>query len=616
MTPAGLSPSAESRRFLGFLEADWEQWLREYPAIATTVGYPGLDDRWTDDSPEAIEGRRRHLAQSLTAVQGFRRSRLDPDDRLHLDLYLELLESTVAGLEFGLDPFPFRFGMPRDLRMPISQMEGIHITASEALGLQPHGSLAEFEAHVRRLEALPRAIDQQIALLERGRTSGFTPTRVAVRGVPDQVRGLFPDDPLKSALLEAFAELPATIPEADRAGLRREAFRAYSEEVAPALRRLHEYLVARYLPACRASVGVSAVSKGSELYRHLIRWQTTTDLTAKEIHEKGLSEVRRLRAEIDAIRVRTGFVGDYAAFLEFLRSDRRFFFATGEQLVDGYRVIAKKTDPTLARLFGTLPRLPYGVLPVPEFRAKSSPAAYYIPGAPDSGRAGYFYANTNEVGARPRWEMEALAFHEAVPGHHLQIALASERSSLPAFRRYSAYTAFVEGWGLYAESLGDELGFYRDPYSKVGQLTYDTWRSARLVVDTGMHAMGWTRDQAIQFFRENTGKSEVDIAVEVDRYIVWPGQALAYKVGQLKFRELRTRAERRLGTGFDVRAFHDLVLGEGALPLGEVERRVDAWIASRVGRKETRVRARRGPTPRRRASGGPVRHRSTARKRR
>jgi uncharacterized protein (DUF885 family) len=279
---------------------------------------------------------------------------------------------------------------------------------------------------------------------------------------------------------------------------------------------------------------------------------------------------------------RARFTGGFEQFKEFLRTDPQFYWARGEDLVDAYRVLGKRVDPQLGRLFGRLPRLPYGILPVPSFREKTSPAAYYFNGAPATGRAGYFYASTYQVGIRPRWEMEALTLHEAVPGHHLQIALAQELDSLPAYRRETGPTAFVEGWGLYAESLGEELGFYEDPYSKFGQLQFDAWRSCRLVVDTGLHTMGWTRDQAIQFVRENTAMSDVGIAVEIDRYIVWPGQALAYKMGQLKIREMRTLAETRLGTRFDVRTFHDLVLGEGALPLGELESRVRHWVDERV----------------------------------
>ncbi len=387
---------------------------------------------------------------------------------------------------------------------------------------------------------------------------------------------------MASALLEPFRHIPAAIPEAERARLWTEARTAYSDEVVPAFDVLREYFRSEYLPACRDEVGVSVLPMGRAAYRFLVRQSTTTDLTPEQIHEIGLAEVRRLDTAIEELMTRTGFSGTAANFREFLRTDPRFYWSQAAELLDGYRVIAKKIDPELGRLFGRLPRLPYGVRPVPAFREATSPAAYYFSGAPSTGRAGTFYANTYQVGVRPRWEMEALTLHEAVPGHHLQIALAQELDHLPPFRRESGPTAFIEGWGLYAESLGEELGFYRDPYSKMGQLTFDMWRSIRLVVDTGLHAFGWNRERAIQFFREHTGMSDTGIAVEVDRYIVWPGQALAYKIGQLKFRELRTWAEGRLGDRFDVRAFHDMVLAEGALPLRRVEQRTQEWVARRT----------------------------------
>jgi len=337
-----------------------------------------------------------------------------------------------------------------------------------------------------------------------------------------------------------------------------------------------------------------------------VRWTTTTDLTPAQIHAIGLAEVRRLRAEAEALVRSTGFTGSLAEFQRFVKTDPRFRWGSAEELIRGYRELAKRIDPELARHFGTLPRLPYGVLPVPEFQAASSPAAYYMSGAPPEGRPGIFYANTYDLPTRTTWKMESLTLHEAVPGHHLQIALASELSEMPSFRRHSFETAFAEGWGLYAETLGEELGLYRDPYAKFGALDHDIWRAARLVVDTGMHALGWSRDRAVEFFRENTGMSEVDIGVEVDRYIVIPAQALAYKIGQLKIRELRSLAERELGARFDERAFHDVVLLEGGLPLSELEARVRAWVDGE--RKPRAATARRrglavpaGTSPRRKA---------------
>jgi uncharacterized protein (DUF885 family) len=576
------SGTGASARLRSFLAADWHQWLSESPETATYVGVAGFNDRWIDDSPAGAEARRRHLVASRTELASIDRGALPARDQLDLDLYTDLLETAEYGLRFGDDAFPYQFGMPHNRWMPLTQMDGLHTAASEILDLQPRGTTHDYEDILRRLEALPEVVDQNLALLEAGQKRGYTPPRFAIRGVPDQIAGLIPTDPTMSTLLKPFAEFPSRIGETERTRLRAEARRAYVDRVAPAFRKLLDYLVQRYLPACREEVGISNLPDGAAIYAYRVRWQTTTDLTPEEVHEIGLREVARIRAAMETVMARTGFQGTLPEFFRFLRTDRRFFYTRSQELLDGYRVIAKRADPTLARLFGRLPRLPYGVVPVPDYRAPSSPTAYYIGGARSAGRPGYFYANTHEVESRPRWQMEALVLHEAVPGHHLQIALAEELDDLPEYRRYSSPTAFVEGWGLYAESLGDEMGLYEDPYSKFGQLTFEVWRAIRLVLDTGIHAKGWSRERALEYFREHTGMSELEIGVEVDRYIVWPGQALAYKIGQLKIRELRTYAEGRLGDRFDVRAFHDLVLSEGALPLRRLEQKVRAWVEGQV----------------------------------
>jgi uncharacterized protein (DUF885 family) len=341
---------------------------------------------------------------------------------------------------------------------------------------------------------------------------------------------------------------------------------------------LHDYIASTYLPACRDTIAATALPNGAAAYAFHVRWQTTTDLTPQQIHEIGLSEVKRIRGEMDRVIASTGFKGSFHDFTEFLRTDARFYYDKAEDLVNGYRIIDKKIDPELAHEIGKLPRLTYGVCPIPDFKAPSQTTAYYQPGSPAVGRPGCFFVNTYNLHARPKWEMEALSLHESVPGHHLQLSLAQEMQDVPEFRKHVGYSAFVEGWALYGESLGEELGQYKDPYSKFGQLTYEMWRAVRLVVDTGMHSMGWTREQAIQFFKDNTGKTDQDITVEVDRYIVWPGQALAYKLGQMKIRELRTEAEKKLGTKFDVRKFHDAVLGNGAVPLNVLQAQVERWI--------------------------------------
>ena len=320
---------------------------------------------------------------------------------------------------------------------------------------------------------------------------------------------------------------------------------------------------------------------GEAYYAWRIKTQTSTNLTAKQVHDIGLAEVQRIRAEMEKIRAQVGFKGTLAEFFVYLQTDPKFFFTDKEELLRGYRDIAKRADPQLMKFFKTLPRATYGVIPVPTYAEKSQTTAYYMPGAADAGRPGYFYANTYALNTRPKWEMQPLTLHEAVPGHHLQISIAQELGDLPDFRKYGGYTAFVEGWGLYAESLGEEMGFYTDPYDKFGQLTYEMWRAVRLVVDTGMHAFGWSRQQAIDFFKANAGKNEHDIVVEIDRYIVDPGQALAYKLGELKIKELRAFATRELGKNFDVRLFHDEVLKNGAVPLSVLDSNIKAWVVAR-----------------------------------
>jgi uncharacterized protein (DUF885 family) len=382
------------------------------------------------------------------------------------------------------------------------------------------------------------------------------------------------------------------VPAADRERLTREAVTAFKEQVAPAFRKLHDYLANTYVTASRESIAMGDLPNGKAWYAFQARVSTTTNLTPEQIHQIGLSEVKRIRKEMDDLIASTGFKGSFEDFCKLLRTDPRFFYDKPEDLLTGYRDIAKRIDPELVKLFGRLPRLPYGVIPVPSYSEKSQTTAYYDEGSLAAGRPGEFYANTYDLKSRPKWEMEALTAHEAVPGHHLQLSLAQElEGEVPEWRKHDDYTAFVEGWGLYAESLGSEIGLYKDPYSRFGQLTYEVWRAIRLVVDTGMHTMGWTRQQAIDYFKANSAKAEHDIEVEVDRYIVWPGQALAYKIGELKIKELRAYAQKELGPKFDVRAFHDHVLGNGAVPLDLLEKNVKAWVAeAKTGAAEKAAR--------------------------
>jgi uncharacterized protein (DUF885 family) len=569
-----------TRKFRAYLEEDWKRWMEEYPEFATGTGFPGQNRRWSDDSPAGIEARKKHLRESAAVLKAFSRDSLTPAEQLNFNLYSDLLSTAEEGLQYGDDPLPFRNVVPQNNWMPITQMSGVQQGAAETISSMPNRSVADYEDILARLEALPASIAQQQELLQEGLKHGYTPPKLMLRDVLKQIADLIPAEPLASALLEPFKTFPAEIPESERTPLTNRAKEIYSARVLPAFQKLHDYIESTYLPACRESIAATALPKGAEAYAYHVRWQTTTNLTPQQIHEIGLSEVKRIRAEMDKVIASANFKGTFHEFTEFLRNDPRFYFDKPDDLVNGYRIIAKKIDPELAHLFGKLPRLPYGVTPIPDFKAASQTTAYYQAGAPSVGRPGYYFVNTYNLHARPKWEMEALSLHESVPGHHLQISLAQEMENEPEFRKHVGYSAFVEGWALYCESLGEELGMYKDPYSRFGQLSYEMWRAVRLVVDTGMHSQGWTREQAIQFFKDNTGKTDQDITVEVDRYIVWPGQALAYKIGQLKIRELRSQAEKRQGAKFNVRAFHDAVLENGAVPLNVLSTHMEGWMAT------------------------------------
>jgi uncharacterized protein (DUF885 family) len=577
-TDTAGSQEETARKFRQYLQDDWKQWMEEYPEMATQVGYPGQNRRWTDPSPAGYAAHEKHLRASLKTLLSIRRQDLPAGEQLNYDLYRQLLETAVEGLQYGDDPMPIHGVVPANRWMPINQMEGIQQSAADAIASMPRTRVSDYEDMLARLEILAGAVDQIIANLQEGLKKGYTPPKITMRDVGKQVADLIPADALKSPLLEPFGKFPPAIGEGERERLTNQGKEIYSAKVAPAFQRLHDYLVSTYIPGCRENIAASALPDGAAAYAFHIRWQTTTQLTAEQIHEIGQAEVKRIHGEMEKVIAQSGFKGSFKEFTEFLRNDPQFYFEKTDDLVNGYRVIAKKIDPALAHEFGKLPRLPYGVTPIPDFKAPSQTTAYYQQGAPSAGRAGTYFVNTYNLKARPKWEMEALSLHESVPGHHLQIALAQELEDVPEFRRNGSYSAFVEGWALYSESLGEELGMYGDPYSKFGQLVYEMWRAVRLVVDTGMHSKGWTRQQAIDFFRENTGKTDQDVTVEVDRYIVWPGQSLAYKLGQMKIRELRTRAEKKLGTRFDVRAFHDAVLEQGAVPLDQLEAHMDSWL--------------------------------------
>jgi uncharacterized protein (DUF885 family) len=582
---ASAPANSDVQKLRSFLADDWKYWMIEYPEMATSVGFPGQNDRWTDHSPAANERRIHHLDESLKTLRTIPRENLPPEEQLNFDLYQKLIENAIAGLRFHDDADPFASVVPGNLYIPITQMDGLPRGIPATIAMMEAARPKDYEDTLARLNSIPAVVDQTIELMKEGVAHGWVPPRITLRDVPRQIESQIVADATKSPLLDAFAKYPATIPSAQQADFTRRAVAAYTEKIAPAFRKLHDFVVSTYLPACREAIAVRDLPDGADFYTYLVRWHTTTDLTPEQIHQIGLEQVKQIRAQMDQVIAQSGFKGSFEEFVKFLNTDPQFDYASADDLLLHYRDISKRADPQLAHLFGKLPRLPYGVKPIPDAVAPSQTSGYYEAGAPAIGRPGYFYVNTYKLESRPRWDAEDLTMHEAVPGHHLQLSLAQEMEGVPEFRRWLGYSAYVEGWALYSESLGSEMGFYTDPYSKFGYLSAQMWRAVRLVVDTGIHSMGWSREKAIQYFKENSGQPEQNVVVEVDRYIVWPGQALGYKIGQLRIQELRHAAEKELGQRFDIRAFHDTVLGEGALPLDVLEARTRAWVAAQSAKQ-------------------------------
>ena len=518
-------------------------------------------------STDAIEQRKNDSILLLEALETIDVVALGANANLDYKLLYKDLSSYVEAQRY-----------PDDL-MPLNQMGGIQQDVARMISMMPARNERQYKNIIARLETADTLIEQNITILKQGLGRGITPPAITLRDVPQQVRNQLFDDPMQSPLLASFKRFPDAMDSSKQAELKAAAIAAYQDKIAPAYRKLLIFLEQEYLPNAVQKVGLSNLPEGRQWYAHKVQRSTTTDFSPQQIHQLGLSEVKRIRRAMDEIIASSGFEGDFYQFTEFLRTDPQFYFTSKGDLLREYRNIAKKADAQLPALFGKLPRLPYGVKAIPAYAEKSQTTAYYSPGAQSVGRAGIFFANTYALHTRPTWEMEALTVHEAMPGHHLQIALAQEQTDLHRWRRdMYRVTAFVEGWGLYSESLGDEMGFYKDPYSKFGQLTYEMWRAVRLVVDTGMHSLGWSRERAIEFFIANSAKSKHDITVEIDRYIVWPGQALAYKMGELKIKELRAYAASELGDDFDIRSFHDRVLEAGPIPLDILEMRIRDWV--------------------------------------
>jgi len=572
-TPAD---AAQTQRLHALFERHWQATLRSHPERATHLGDHRYGDRLSDHSPQARAARDEEVRRTLTQAQAIRRDALSPTDRVSYDVFVHGLAQEVRMQAFE----GFR-------SLSLGSSGGFHASFSGLLRQSPAERTEQVEQILARMAAYPRRVDQEIDRLRVGLAQGWVGSRPVLQRVLEQIDGQLPANVEDGPFFEPFTRLGSGIPAAERQALQRRGRETIAEHVMPALGRLRAFVADVYLPAAPPDGALSRYPGGERVYAAVVQEQTTTSLTPQEIHSLGLAQVARLRKEIDAVMRETGFRGDFAQFVKSLNTDPKFFHTSPQALLAGYREIAKRIDPELPRLFAELPRTPYGVRAMPEHFGPGRAEFYNSPSL-DGRQPGWFSANAVGYRTRPIWGMETLVAHETVPGHHLQSARAVELRGLPAFRRAGFYTAYGEGWALYAETLGPELGLYKDPYSRFGHLQAQVFRAARLVVDTGLHAMGWSRQQAIDYMIDNTGHEAGFVAAEIDRYYSMPGQALSYMIGQLKIIELRDRAREKLGERFDIRQFHQVVLDQGALPLDVLAQVVDDWIAS--------VAAQRAPT--------------------
>jgi len=551
----------------------WQWQLKESPLLASYVGVHDYDDRLDDISLAADDRRVAQSKAFIVRLDALPTAQLDAGHKADFGILHRVLAEGVEASSFGQRAINF------------TNRDGWHQFMATLADLIAFRNRTDYANYIKRLRLYPQMNDQGIAVANTAIKGGYTLPCVSLGGYAGTITGLIADDPTQSRFYAPFAKRkPDNISDADWQALQADARAAITDSVYPALRKHAAWFTGTYMPKCAKAPGVSAQPNGAAYYAFRIRQQTTTTKTADEIHQIGLAEVKRIGAEMDSLAAKAGFPSR-AAFVQELRTNPKYYAKTPEELMEKVARFNKKVDGMMPGLFATLPRLPYGIREVPAETAEGTTTAYYQPGSPQNGIAGTFYVNTSKLDQRPLWEIPALALHEAVPGHHNQIARQQELS-FPEWRKNDAqFTAFIEGWGLYAEHLGIELGVYDTPEKDMGRLSYEMWRACRLVVDTGIHAKGWTKQQAIDFMTANTALSAANIEAEVNRYIAWPGQALAYKLGELKIRELRARAEAKLGDTFDVRRFHDAVLGQGPVPLDVLDQQIEDWIASEAGKK-------------------------------
>ena len=555
----------ENIKFISYLENDWEKNLDENPLFASYVGDKRANDKINSNSISQFNEERQSEIDSLNELYEIDQSKLNEENKLNFKLKEFGHKSSI-----GLTDFPIYY-------LRLNQRGGIQ-SFYETGNRLVYNTKDDYFDWLSRLKQFPANIINSLEINKEGLSKGITQPKLITQGVVTQIDAILNSDIENNPYLKVFLEADESIVSVDEKNqLIQEAKDLIINEINPAYEELNLFLKNEYLTKSRDSIGIGDVPGGRKHYEYLAKYFTTTNLTPDEIHQIGLDEIERIRSEMNEIIKQVNWDGDFNSFLDYLRTSPRFYYDNSEDLFNAYLIMSKTIDPLLTKIFKVFPRAPYGVIPIPDESAPFTTTAYY--NSPSPGRPGYFYANLYKPESRPKYEIPVLTVHEAVPGHHFQISIAQELENVPSFRKYQGITAFVEGWGLYSEELGEFMGIYDDPYDKFGQLTYDMWRAIRLVVDTGMHYKGWSREEAINLFIENSAKSILDINNEVDRYIAWPGQALAYKIGQLKILELRNRAERLLGEKYDIKDFHHEVLKRGSLPLDLLEYYIDEWIA-------------------------------------
>jgi uncharacterized protein (DUF885 family) len=563
--PAAAAPSDEFRKLL---DDHWAWSMRESPVYATMIGVRDYDEELGDISLAAADRRTREAQALLKRLNAIPVQALRPADRTNAAILKRMLEDQIEANRFGQRMILF------------NNRGGWHQQLADLSTLLPFRTRRDYESYLTRLAKYPELNDEALRITGRAVKEGYTLPCAAMGGFDQTISGVVVDDAAKSRFYQPFTNAkPIDVSEAEWSALKARAQTLIASRLYPAYRKHLAFYTSEVAPRCNKAVGVSAQPGGKDYYNYLIRSFTTTDLTADQIHALGLKEVARIRAEMETVAKKAGFPSR-EAFIQDLRTNPKYYAKTPDELMKEVARINKEIDGKMPGLFGTLPRLPYGIREIPAETAEGNTTAYYNQGSPENGIAGTYYVNTTKLDQRPLWEMPALSVHEAVPGHHHQIALQQELE-LPEFRKHLAFfTAFVEGWGLYSERLGIEMGLYDTPAKDMGRLSYEMWRATRLVVDTGLHAKGWSKDRAVAYMKDNTALSEANIEAEVNRYIAGPGQALAYKLGELKIRDLRAKAERELGSRFDLRRFHDAVLLQGSVPLDVLEAQVNSWIAT------------------------------------